>query len=289
MDSLAVPELRTGLTAGAIAALVVLGMQWRRPAAPLPVAGLALAAAALASIAIDGTVPVPVAVGVAGLAAVTAAASATALGAPATAVLCLPFAWMVAVHGGLPPTTWIRGLVIVGASVGGALVAAADQRWEHDAIGPPLFMLSAVGVYLTVPDTEEAAALLGAALPLAVLGWPWRRVRLGQPGAAAATGVLCWVGAVGGQGRPASIVGALACLALLVGVPAAQSWRPARRARPLRPAEVVAVGAAHLGLVYVAARVAGLRTDVAEATAIAVVVLIGSVLVGLAVIRTTTS
>ena len=60
---------------------------------------------------------------------------------------------------------------------------------------------AAAGVYFTVPDTEHALVLIGAALPLALSSWPVPLARLGSGGAYAATGLLAWTAATDGVAR----------------------------------------------------------------------------------------
>ena len=60
-------------------------------------------------------------------------------------------------------------------------------------VTPALFAISAVAVYLAVPDTEETAALLGVVLPVALLGWPLRR-RLARPGRRRVPRPCSWCG-----------------------------------------------------------------------------------------------
>jgi hypothetical protein len=95
---------------------------------------------------------------------------------------------------------------------------------------------------------------------------------------------VVWVSAVGGRGRPPSIVGALACLGLLVALPAGR-WLAGRRSRAARPRDPVAlppvpVLAAHTATVAVASRVAGisdeLRVAVPAAAAAAIAALAAS-------------
>src|SRR4030095_2363305 len=104
---------------------------------------------------------------------------------------------------------------------------------RREAMGVTLFVVTAAGVYATVPDTELVGAVLGASLPLVLLGWPARIASLGRPGGAAATALLLWAGAAGGGGRPASIVAVVACLGLLVCVPVGSLLVP-RAAAPFR-------------------------------------------------------
>ena len=72
---------------------------------------------------------------------------------------------------------WARTLVTVAVAAGATLVTEFDDTWRRDAIGVTLFVVTAAGVYATVPDTELVGAVLGASLPLLLLGcWRDRRV-----------------------------------------------------------------------------------------------------------------
>ena len=93
-----------------------------------------------------------------------------------------------------------------------------------------------------------------------------------------------WVAGVDGRGRPASIVGAIGCLALLVGEPLARTVMrnangdPGDRRSP--PALVLSLIAAQGALMAVSSRVAGVRHDVGAAVAIVGIVLFCSIVVG---------
>ena len=160
-----------------------------------------------------------------------------------------PGAWLVAAHGAIPGEPWVRVLVFVDDRRRGR--AGRRRRPSHrpPRAGPPPVRSSVGGVYATVPDTEQALVLLGVAAPVALLGWPLRRAVLGPAGSPAAVAVLAWSAAVGGVGRPSSIVGAVGCLGLFVVGPL--SRRSVRTSAPV-------VVAAHALLVLVSARVAGL-------------------------------
>jgi len=75
--------------------------------------------------------------------------------------------------------------------------------------------------------------------------------------------------AIGGLGRASSVVGGLGCLALVVVEPLARLLRPGGGSvldlLPTGRLGAVVAGGLHLGLVYVAARVAGLQAGVAAA------------------------
>ncbi len=139
-------------------------------------------------------------------------------------------------------------------------------------------------MYFTVPDTEHALVLLGAALPLALSSWPVPLARLGSGGAYAATGLLAWTAAIDGVARPASIVGGICSLGLLVAEPVGRLIGPtgprpgARRPSPIDRlantwAAALWIGVAQACIVLVTSRVVGLRDEVWPAVAISVVVL----------------
>jgi hypothetical protein len=167
--------------------------------------------------------------------------------------------------------------VAVAAAVAGALLADFDRRWRRQGLASLLLAVSAAGIYATVPDVEAALVVLGAALPLALLGWPGPLApaagrpaaspppSLGVVGALATAALLAWTVAAGGVGRPGSVVGGLLCLGVLVVEPLARVLDPRRRSALARgPVALTALGA-HLVLVAVAARVVGRAETVAAA------------------------
>jgi hypothetical protein len=213
--------------------------------------GVALTVAALLAISRARAVPVEVLVAVAGIG--LAAGLGSRPGWLVRAAMAAPFAAVLAVDSS--PTAWTRVAVGLVATLGTLSAADLDRRPGWGRLNPALYAMSVAGVFVAVPDTEEAAALLGAALPLAVVAWwvPW--ARLGGAGAASATALLVWTTAVGGRGRPPSIVGGLACLGLLVAVPVLDGLLRRVRSRPPWPTGAVLV---HGASVLVAARIAGI-------------------------------
>lgn len=275
-------EFRTALPfgLGALAIGAVAGAAWRRTgrSGPAPIGGLLVAGAAALALRVPVSAPrvddpdlsAGLAAGLALLAAAGVAAGAMRRPAVFTAALGAPGAWFVAYQSGLVDTAWVRVAVTLGALTGGSLAAVAEQPPGRAGLGPPLLALSALGVYFTVPDTEEAMVLLAAAGPVAVLGWPLRIAALGTGGAMAAAGLLAWTVAAGGYGRSSSIVGGLGCLGLLVLEPVARRIAGAQlRASPQRGAPAVFVLSTHLAVVYLASRVVGVRRSVGEALALA--------------------
>jgi hypothetical protein len=231
----------------------------------------------------------------------------------------------VAASGGAPATPALPWpAVAVAAGVTGALLADFDRRWRSAGLAPPLLAISAFGVYATVPDVEAAVVVLGAALPLALLGWPGPLVdrratagavsptdqgtrsglpgsvrpdpraagrpppSLGVTGALAAASLLVWTVAGGGGGRPGAVVGGLGCFGLLAVEPLARLLDPGRRG-PLaaldpRLAPWSAM-AAHLLLVGVAARVVGRTETVRSALLVGALALAGALVVAVAVAK----
>jgi hypothetical protein len=175
---------------------------------------------------------------------------------------------------------WARLALAAAVVAGGFLLGDFDARWRRRGLGPVLLAVSAGGIFLTVPDTEQALVALGAALPLALLGWPRPLAWTGRAGAYAATGVLLWVVATGSAGRGSAVVGGVACLGLFVVEPLARLLDPGRGSvlewLPAGRWGVAVAALAQLALVLVAARVAGLRASAAAAGAIALLEFAGA-------------
>jgi len=150
--------------------------------------------------------------------------------------------------------------------------------WPHlpDTVGAPLAVValagSVVGVYLTVPDTEEILAAAVVVPALGLLAGPYAGGD--RPRGLALLGLLTWAAAEGGRGRPGAVVGALACLVLLAAPIVASRIR---RNIPNAALARVAVVAVHAAAVLTVARVAGLEQQATTAAAIAGAVLIGAV------------
>lgn len=288
----------TGFFVGslALAAGVLVLFAWPRSSrAPVvPMAGLLLVGAAALALNDQMHLPNGLLLGLALLALAGALAGATERlhlpPAPAVAVLAVPGAWLVSNAAGVDET-WPRLLVVATIALGGALVAAADSDYRHLGLGPVLVLVSMAGAYSTVPDTERAVIVFGAAVPLAVLGWPWPLASLGRSGASAAVGLLAWVAVTDGSARAGSTVGAIACLGVLLIEPVARMLPNAGKREPAPTATAGAgdglaawrtalpVIVLHLLLVIIAARIAGFRSSALEAAAIAGFALMVAVLI----------
>jgi hypothetical protein len=112
--------------------------------------GLAAVVACLGAASLRRGRPVPVA-GLA-LAAATAAGLAVT-GAPADPALGWPALAAIA--------------VVVAAALG-----SFDRRWGRLGLPPALLAVTAAGIWACVPDVEGPLVLLGAVLPMALLGRP---------------------------------------------------------------------------------------------------------------------
>jgi hypothetical protein len=283
-DAVREPEFVHGFRAGLVALgiALVLGMVWKRfsrTGDPLPIAG-ALAAGAAVYALRDGVPGVPdrVLLALALLAAAGLIRDVLRLAPVSLLALGLPGAILLATESGPTDEQWVQVVVGVTALVGGAALASFDQRWRRHGLGLPLVALWALGAYVTLPDTEGALAILGATSVVALAAWPARVSSLGSVGALPLAGLIAWNAAFGGFGRPSSIVGAVACVGLLVIEPAT---RALLRSGPgpidtlVRPKAaqwwtLPAVAVVQLALVFIAARVAGLGHSLQRAAVIVV-------------------
>jgi hypothetical protein len=174
------------------------------------------------------------------------------------------FGWLLLVagavlivwRGGLPDIGWVTLLAPLLILSGGAALASWSTNLPQEVLGP-MVAISAFGIWATVPDTEAARALLGVSLPMALGTVRPIRDTLSYAGAFPLVAIMVWATAVGGEGRPASIVGGWACLGALVILPlyrrSIRSWVESR------PLLVVLF---HVVLVGVASRVIGLWESV---------------------------
>ncbi len=128
-----------------------------------------------------------------------------------------PGAAVVILLGDMPEGAPVA-VAVVAVALAAAAVVDFDETHRDGALGLPLLGLAVVGVILTVPDTERAAALLGVAIPLSLAGWPLRLMSLG-PGGAAAVAAVGWVCALAGASRPGALVGGIASLGLMLAEP----------------------------------------------------------------------
>jgi hypothetical protein len=253
-----------------------------------PAVGLPAAAAALVAIAPSQTPTVGVIVGLAGVTATVELAasmpSRSGSGPVAlTLLLVAPFAWLLAVDAS--PIAWVQAVALGGATLGPVTASRTDREWGPAGLTPPLYAITAAGVFAAVPNTDAAVTLLGASLPGACAGWPLGRARLGTAGAAGSTALLVWVAAAGASGRESAIVGALACLGLLAARPlgrcvAARGSGALPRLDRRLVAGPIPVLVVHTVVVIVASRVAGVSSELSVAVPVAVLTFAAAVIAG---------
>ena len=116
-------------------------------------------------------------------------------------------------------SSWLPWFAMVAIIVSAPLVASFDNRYRETGLSLPFLGIATLGVFLTVPDTEGAMVLLGVSGIAGFLGWPKPFVALGASGSYSMVGIFTLVAADGAKGRPASIIGAMAVLGLLLIVP----------------------------------------------------------------------
>jgi hypothetical protein len=297
-DLLSLHGFRTGVLAGAAAAVVTLvaALVARRL---LPWAGLAFAAATVAAVADRysalNDIVVDVTVGAAVLVAAVVLTGWLVPSGPWGALVrtaaAIPGALLVADAAATDRPSWAFPTVVAATLLGGGLVAVCDRAYRATGATPVMLAITAFGVYVTTPDTDHAAIMFGAAVPIALLGWPRPLASLGAAGSYVAAAVLAWIVVLDGAGRDGAVVGALACLGALVLEPVTRlvAARDVNGARA-DPAPATAgwraalpLVAVHAGLVLVCSRVAGLRTSAEAALVISAVgyAVAGAVLVSL--------
>jgi hypothetical protein len=171
--------------------------------------------------------------------------------------------------------SWLGTTTVVATAMLAPLVVALARR--DPRVAAVLFAVAGVGLYACVPDTEHARTLLGALLAAGVLGLD--PALPAAPGASAVTGLFVWTAVVGGQARPGSVVGAIACLGVLVIAPLA-GWARVRSNAP-----VLLIGV-QVALVAFVSRVAGFRQSRSAAVALAIPALLIAfvILAGFAVV-----
>jgi hypothetical protein len=257
LEALTSSEFLSGLFAGAagVTAGLAGAISWRRSRRVLGLAGLLWTAACLS--VLEGATA-PLILGVA-LLAIGGTIHGRMEGIPwLRALAAVPGAWLIAQSNEVVVPGWVPWLAFGIVALGAPLMATGLNHLRPPGLAIGLWTITVGGVYATIPDTEELLVLAGAALALVIL-IPFRFVSFGHAGSYPALGLLAWATAVGGAGRPASIVGGLACVGASCLVPLAHALRPSLNFRWVR---VVGV---HLLVVLVCSRVAGLRSSVLEA------------------------
>jgi hypothetical protein len=263
-DLLADEGFLTGLRFGALAVLaVVVVTALDRHLRPW--AGVAFVAAGLLALDDAFTVEQEVVVGLAVLA--VGGFAAMRLPMPVWLVAAAPGAVLFAQATDLDEPSWAIPTILATTLVGGLLMADFDKAFAPTGLPPVMFAVTLLGVYVTVPETQHAILLVGAALPLVVLGWPWPLASLGVGGSFAATALVTWIVVVDGSFRTSSVVGGIASIGMFAVEPVVR-----RALRWAEPRQVLAVGILHLVLVGACSRIAGLRSSSVQALVIIAVV-----------------
>ena len=265
--------------AAALAAGLILALIWRRwRKSPAPLVGALLVGAAYLAMPTARELPEALWQGLAMLAGAGVLFPWARKAPLLPAILAVPGAWWITQKADLPVDAWLVWLLLAIIVIGAPLAATFDRQHAETGYGPVLLALTIAGAYTTLPDTEEILVLLGVTLPLVLLAWPKALASLGAWGAYPAVGLLAWVIAWGGRGREGSIIGAAACLGLLVAEPIARYV--ARRSAtlldrlPAGAGGAVLAGLAQVIVVAVTARVAGLQDDPIPAGLIALAALL---------------
>ncbi|HEY7439340.1 MAG TPA: hypothetical protein VIC35_08075 [Acidimicrobiia bacterium] len=131
-------------------------------------------------------------------------------------IAAVPGAALVAWSANLNRAGWTPWFIFLGTIFGSVLIGDFDERTTRLGISPWLWAISLVGMYVNLADTELIRVLLGAAIPLVLLGWPLRIGRLGDGGSAAAAGLFLWVIAFEGPARPLQVWLLFALFGLLI-------------------------------------------------------------------------
>jgi hypothetical protein len=262
-------QFHAGITAGVLASVAGRAVDAVRPARRRlqPLGGVLLGAALATAVGVSVGLPGVVAIDLAILTLAAGIAEVFGVGALSMVAIGLVPAIVLTnrapVHGTLPRLA-VASMVVAG----GPLVGEAGERWPTAGLPFAGIAISTGGIWACVPDTEAARAALGAALVGAFIVFPAGRLRLGRSGAMLVCASLAWVVGTGAHGRPASAIGAAACLGLLVAAPLgaliARAWGASASSLSV-PAAVIG----HLVVVGVASRWAGLMHSSRRAAVIA--------------------
>ncbi len=270
VDVLTHPMLAKGVAAGLV--VLVLGIvlaSVRSEAGVQRYGGLMVAAATMLVLFQSNMVGRSQLAGIALLALAGLLPTGVAIGA----LVAIPGAFLVIRPEAADPQTWLPWFAMMVIVVAAPLVASFDDRHGKTGLSLPLFGIAALGVFLTVPDTEGALALLGVAGIAGFLGWPRPFASLGRSGAYAVIGVYMFVAAEGAIARPPSIIASAAVLGLLLVVPIAIRLRGTGRAHEVDHIDTVFPLIAHLLLVLLISRTAGRMPTVEAAAALTIALL----------------
>lgn len=229
IDLLTGPDARTGLVIGVVAA-VVLGLASLRtrdgrhlflPEWMPDLGGALLAVGALVALVRVGRAGPLVVAAVFLLLVSGLLLDATPTPPWVQAPMAVPGAVMLAIA--IPSTpAWAVVVIPIVVILVGMTSQVIDPPNAPGAPGLVLFGVAITAIFFAVPDTEEILAVLTVAAPVTAVAWLLPQARLGG-GAPALAGVVLFATATGGFARPASIVGGIGCLGLLVVLPLVQT------------------------------------------------------------------
>ena len=255
-------EFFTSIAVGSVGVVIVL--VWaaftRRPS---PVGGVVLVAGIAVAVALQENVSLGLILGLgllvlAGLVKFTSPLVRMAFAIPGALVialttLALPGAGVLGTLG-IPYSRRVAMVFLpVMIVLLAVLVDSFDRRFAATTVATPLLAISVMSVFLSVPDTRIVLLAAGAALPWLVAGPPAKLARLGRSGSYAAVGMVVWLVATGGLGRPLSLVTGIATLGVLVVEPLVRALRGQAELRsdnegPISDATLVAVVGVHIAI-----------------------------------------
>lgn len=241
---------------------------------PLGLGGAIISAATVAAVGVAGQPSGRMWVGLALILAGTGVSVRLGVSRAAIALASVPGAIAIALAVPAEPG-WVRPLVVVATPVLGYLSDDFESRYGDRGFGIVFFGLAAMGTFLAVPDTEFARALFAVCLVMSLTAWPRPALALGRSGAYMAISVFVVFSAVGGVGRPASVLPALACLGYLVIEPMAVRARPTLERLPgilhKTPEAAILAAVPQFALVLVVSRVAAPHHSIGKAAGVALV------------------
>lgn len=215
VDLLETQQFQTGLRVGllALGAGFLVVLVTRKERRPVPIIGVLIALCVIWTLREHVNVPA-FALLVGGVLAMRVMRASDAI----VALASTPGAIWLAVSTEVGQLSWIRVAFAMTPLVG-YMMSDFEKRNSGLGLGVIFFSIASIGVFLSVPDTEWVLVLIAASIPLTFLAWPKAQASLGVAGCYAAFAVYLTVAAEGGAPRPASIVGSLACLGLLLMEP----------------------------------------------------------------------
>jgi hypothetical protein len=281
VEALMDPLFLAGVTAGFVVLGVgLLAAHLSGGKLPSPYGGLLLTGGSLVALAFTGAISPWLVAGISILGIAGFLHTSFAFGVVAAA----PGAVITVVAVANDVDSWILWFAAIAIMTTAPLLASFDGRYGRTGLPLPLFAVSALGVYLTVPDTEFAIVVLGTAAVAGFLGWPKPVMSFGASGAHASIGLYVAVASTGAIGRPAALIAAVSCLGLLIVTPVAHRIFHAKRSFRLDGVVPAMVIGGQIVLVLLISRTAG-RLDSPWLTALLCAAILTGVLVSLAFVR----